>query len=76
MVTLLNRENLKITEFMCAIVEQVEEWYQVLLNIIQNEQSLEKAVRFSLFHATLTHIQYPLLCLIINSVSIFMFDDR
>ncbi|KAF4101228.1 1-phosphatidylinositol 4,5-bisphosphate phosphodiesterase gamma-2 [Onychostoma macrolepis] len=42
-VTLLNRENLKLTEFTCEIVEQVNEWYQVLLNIIQNEQSLEKA---------------------------------
>ncbi|XP_059421176.1 1-phosphatidylinositol 4,5-bisphosphate phosphodiesterase gamma-2 isoform X1 [Carassius carassius] len=44
-VTLLNRENLKLIEFTCQIVEQVDEWYQVLLSIIQNEQSLGKARR-------------------------------
>uniref|UniRef100_A0A8C2BC84 Phosphoinositide phospholipase C n=1 Tax=Cyprinus carpio TaxID=7962 RepID=A0A8C2BC84_CYPCA len=49
-VTLLNRENLKLIEFTCEIVEQVDEWYQVLLNIIQNEQSLGKAVLNQTFH--------------------------
>ncbi|XP_043120316.1 1-phosphatidylinositol 4,5-bisphosphate phosphodiesterase gamma-2 isoform X2 [Puntigrus tetrazona] len=42
-VTLLNRESFNPTEFTCENVEQVDEWYQALLNIIQNEQSLEKA---------------------------------
>ncbi|XP_067276341.1 1-phosphatidylinositol 4,5-bisphosphate phosphodiesterase gamma-2 [Pseudorasbora parva] len=42
-VSLLDKENLKQTEFTCEILEQVDEWYQVILNIIQREQSLEKA---------------------------------
>ncbi|XP_050991673.1 1-phosphatidylinositol 4,5-bisphosphate phosphodiesterase gamma-2 isoform X2 [Labeo rohita] len=42
-VTLLNRENSGLTEFTCEIMEQVDEWYQMLVNIIQSEQSLEKA---------------------------------
>ncbi|KAL1257010.1 hypothetical protein QQF64_012555 [Cirrhinus molitorella] len=41
-VTLINRKNLLQTEFTCEIVEQVDQWYQVLVNIIQNEHSLEK----------------------------------
>ncbi|XP_051727157.1 1-phosphatidylinositol 4,5-bisphosphate phosphodiesterase gamma-2 isoform X3 [Ctenopharyngodon idella] len=35
-VTLLNKENVKLIEFTCEILEQVEEWYQVVLNIIQS----------------------------------------
>nr|XP_021323447.1 1-phosphatidylinositol 4,5-bisphosphate phosphodiesterase gamma-2 [Danio rerio] len=42
-VTLLNKENQKLTEFTCEIVEQLDEWYLVILNIIQREQSLEKS---------------------------------
>ncbi|XP_056335007.1 1-phosphatidylinositol 4,5-bisphosphate phosphodiesterase gamma-2 isoform X2 [Danio aesculapii] len=42
-VTLLNKENQKLTEFTCEIMEQLDEWYLVILNIIQREQSLEKA---------------------------------
>ncbi|XP_077049684.1 1-phosphatidylinositol 4,5-bisphosphate phosphodiesterase gamma-2 isoform X2 [Siphateles boraxobius] len=42
-VTLMNKENLRQTEFTCEILDQVDEWYQVILNIIQREQSLEKA---------------------------------
>ncbi|KAK7151916.1 hypothetical protein R3I94_008299 [Phoxinus phoxinus] len=41
-VTLMDKENLRQTEFTCEISEQVDEWYQVILNIIQREQSLEK----------------------------------
>ncbi|ROL43392.1 1-phosphatidylinositol 4,5-bisphosphate phosphodiesterase gamma-2 [Anabarilius grahami] len=36
-VTLLNKENLKLIEFTSEIFEQVEEWYQAVLNIIQKE---------------------------------------
>ncbi|KAK9958816.1 hypothetical protein ABG768_010916 [Culter alburnus] len=35
-VTLLNKENLKLIEFTSEILEQVEEWYQAVLNIIQS----------------------------------------
>ncbi|XDV29019.1 hypothetical protein PO909_032200 [Leuciscus waleckii] len=42
-VTLMDKENLRQTEFTCEILEEVDEWYQVILNIIQREQSLEKA---------------------------------
>lgn len=49
-VTLMNKENLRQTEFTCEILEEVDEWYQALLNIIQRERSLEKAVRIFVFH--------------------------
>ncbi|XP_051513104.1 1-phosphatidylinositol 4,5-bisphosphate phosphodiesterase gamma-2 isoform X4 [Myxocyprinus asiaticus] len=44
-VTLLNKESLILLEFTSEILEQVDEWYQVILSIIQREQNLEKASR-------------------------------
>ncbi|KAG1936965.1 1-phosphatidylinositol 4,5-bisphosphate phosphodiesterase gamma-2 [Pimephales promelas] len=41
-VTLMNKENLRQTEFTCENLEQVDEWYQVILNIIQRGESLER----------------------------------
>jgi len=46
----MNKENLRQTEFTCENLEQVDEWYQVILNIIQRGESLERRVRISVFH--------------------------
>ncbi|XP_051953316.1 1-phosphatidylinositol 4,5-bisphosphate phosphodiesterase gamma-2 [Xyrauchen texanus] len=42
-VMLLNKESLMLLEFTSEILEEVDEWYQVILSIIQREQNLEKA---------------------------------